>query len=144
MDDCCKPEIPQICIPYIAQIPTCIASEESNKQVGTEKEEVRRIAITSTAAYTAEYIYKSILEFSETIDDSYDVGIQVTALGSAVQVYLTDVNYFDPHLIIFNSESQDGTIIKIVQHVTQLNYALIALKRLKPQNPKREIGFSKG
>lgn len=72
------------------------------------------------AEHTAEYIYKSILEFSETIDDSYDVGIQVTSLGSSVQVYLIDVNYYNPYLIIFNSESQDGTIIKIVQHVTQL------------------------
>jgi len=143
MDDNCKPEIPQICIPYITQNQSCTESQESSKQVGSEKEEVRRIAISSTAAHTAEYIYKSILEFSETIDDSYDVGIQVTTLGSAVQVYLTDVNYYDPHLIIFNSEGQDGTIIKIVQHVTQLNYALIALKKLKPQSPKREIGFSK-
>jgi len=115
--------------------------QESIQQADTE-EEVRRIAIGSTAAHTAEYIYKSILEFSETIDDGYDVGIRVTSLGSSIKVYLIDVNYYDPHLIIFNSESQDGTIIKIVQHVTQLNYALIALKKLEPKNPKRQIGFS--
>jgi hypothetical protein len=142
MDDFCKDDIPKMCIPYINQSPGNIMSQEAIQKASIEKEEVRRIAIASTAAHTAEYIYNSILDFSETLDDSYDVGIQVTTLGSSVKVYLTDVNYYSPHLIIFNSESKDGTIIKIVQHVTQLNYALVALKRLEPESPKREIGFS--
>ena len=78
MDDFCKPDIPERCIPYINKIPAFIASQEAIKKASIEKEEVRRIAIGSTAAHTAEYIYNSILDFSETIDDSYDVGIQVT------------------------------------------------------------------
>jgi hypothetical protein len=142
MDDFCKPDKPQICNPYINQSLSLIAYKEAIQKASTEKEEVRHITIGSTAAHTAEYIYNSILDFSETIDDSYDVGMQVTSLGSSVKVYLTDVNYYDPHLIIFNSESEDGTIIKIVQHVTQLNYALVALKKLEPEKPKRKIGFN--
>lgn len=142
MDDLKKPNNPQMCIPYTNKSSLFDTAQEAIKKASIEKEEVRHITIGSTAAHTAEYIYNSIIEFSETIDDSYDVGIQVTSLGTSVKVYLTDVNYYDPHLIIFNSESEDGTIIKIVQHVTQLNYALVALKRLEPENPKRKIGFS--
>ena len=81
MNDFLKPNVQQINFPNITQTPSFIAAQEAIQRVGVENEEVRHITINSTAAHTAEYIYKSILEFSEIIDDSYDVGIQVTTLG---------------------------------------------------------------
>lgn len=60
MNDFLKGNIPQINIPNITQNPSFIAAQEAIQRVGAENEEVRRITITSTAAHTAEYIYRSI------------------------------------------------------------------------------------
>lgn len=112
------------------------------QKVAQENEDVRRIALTSTAEETAKYIYNSILEFSSQIGENSEVGLQVTTLGSGIQVYLSELSYHNPHLIIFGSENPDGTKLRIVQHVTQLNYALIAMPKIEPEKPKRKIGFN--
>lgn len=115
---------------------------ETIKKVGAENEAIRKIALTSTAEETAKYIYNSILEFSSQIGENHEVGLQVTTLGNGIQVYLNELSYHNPHLIIFGSENPDGTKLRIVQHITQLNYALIAIPKTEPEKPKRKIGFS--
>lgn len=115
---------------------------KSIQHVSAENEEIRRMALISTAEVTAQYIYHSILDFSLQIGEEHDVGLQVSTLGTGVKVYLSDLSYHNPHLIIFGSEDQDGTKIRIVQHITQLNYALIAILKPEQEKPKRKIGFS--
>ena len=106
-----------------------------------ENAKIREATIDSYASNTARFIYDSIIEFWTSIGDNYEVGMQLTSLGQGLQVYLNSLDYFEPHLIIFNSEFPDGTKMRIVQHITQLNYALIALPKKNQDEPRREIGF---
>lgn len=111
------------------------------QKVARENAIVREATIGSLASNTAMYIYESINDFWANIGNDYEVGMQLTSLGQGVQVYLNNLTYYEPHLIIFDSEFSDGTKMRIVQHVTQLNYAIIALPKQRQNEPKRKIGF---
>ena len=108
---------------------------------GQQNAVIREASIGALASNTADYINRSIMEFWQSIPDEYEVGLQLTSLGTGIRVYLNTLVYHEPHLIIFDSEFKDGTRMRIVQHVTQLNYALIAMPKQEPEKPKRQIGF---
>jgi hypothetical protein len=116
-------------------------AQEGAQKVAQENAIVREATIGSLASNTAKYIYNSINDFWANIGNDYEVGMQLTSLGQGVQVYLNNLTYYEPHLIIFDSEFSDGTKMRIVQHVTQLNYAIIALPKQRPNEQKRKIGF---
>ena len=128
---------------YSMSFPT-ISVPEIPREVmlaGQQNAQIREATIGALASNTAEYINRSILEFWKSIPDDYEVGMQLTSLGTGIQVYLNNLAYHEPHLIIFDSEFKDGTKMRIVQHVTQLNYALVAMPKQEPDKPKRIIGF---
>ena len=57
-------------------------------------------------------------------------------------IVIQKVNYIIPDILIFAGKCLDGSCVHIVQNVSQLNLALIALP--KPENVKierRKIGF---
>lgn len=90
---------------------------ESLSYIGDENARVREISINSVASKTAKIIYDSAIEFWDKIGNSYNVGIMITTLGCGMIVYLKNISYVKPHLIIFDSESKEGEKIRIVQHV---------------------------
>ncbi len=88
-----------------------------------------------------EQLVEDIKNFDNSLDDEYEVGVKLITYGNTYQFYLTDLGYHNPYLIFFYGELPDGSPIQLIQHVSQINFVLIKLKKLEPEKPKRKIGF---
>lgn len=86
-------------------------------------------------------LVKRIKKFDNSIDDDYEVGVKLVAYGNSFQFYLTGLGYQNPYIIIFKGVLDDGSPIELLQHVSQINFVLIKLKKQLPEKPKRKIGF---
>lgn len=88
-----------------------------------------------------EQLANEIKEFDNSLNDDYEVGIKLITYGNTYQFYLTDIGYHNPYLIYFYGELSDGSPIQLIQHVSQINFVLIKLRKQDPEKPKRKIGF---
>lgn len=88
-----------------------------------------------------EQLVDEIKDFDNSLDDEYEVGVKLITYGNTYQFYLTDIGYHNPYLIYFYGELSDGSPIQLIQHVSQINFVLIKLKKQDPEKPKRKIGF---
>jgi hypothetical protein len=84
---------------------------------------------------------KWINDFNESLGDDYDTGVQLVNFGQTVQFRIEDVGYWDPSLISFIGHKEDGSPVKLIQHVTQISILLQKMKRQSPEEPKRPIRF---
>lgn len=88
-----------------------------------------------------EQLVKRIKKFDESINEDFEVGVKLVCYGNAFQFYLTGLGYQNPYLMIFKGVLEDGSPIELLQHVSQINFVLIKLKKQEPEKPKRKIGF---
>jgi len=80
-----------------------------------------------------------IKDFEAGLDDDHEVGARLVTFGQSIQIHVQSVGYAAPFLITFEGVDSDGRKLRLIQHVTQLNFLLIALKKLEDK-PYR-IGF---
>ena len=88
-----------------------------------------------------EQLVNKIKAFDNSLNDEYEVGVKLITYGNTYQFYLTGLGYHNPYLIYFYGELPDGSPIQLIQHVSQINFVLIKLKKQAPEKPKRKIGF---
>jgi len=82
-----------------------------------------------------------INEFNEKLNQSEEVGIRLVSFGQTVTFSVEDIGYWDPNLIRFYGRLEDGSPVQLIQHVTQISFLLMAIKRKDPNKPKQKIGF---
>ena len=93
------------------------------------------------ADYSYEVIMKRIREFEETLDDDHEIAIQLASFGQSVTLSVTDIGYSNPSTLVFYGYVGDQRAT-LIQHMSQLNFLLIAVKKAEPEKPARRIGFS--
>lgn len=86
-------------------------------------------------------ISKEVRSFENTLDSEYEVGMQLVSFGQSIHFHVENIDYKDPDLFIFYGFLDNGSPVKLIQHVSQLSFLLVKVKRLNPQEPKRPIGF---
>lgn len=96
----------------------------------------------------ANIFYRQLVEeinkFDKELDKTNEVGARLVYYGDTIQFHIININvgYQNPYLIYFYGQLEDGSPIQLVQHVSQINFVLIPMKRKKPEELKRTIGFS--
>ena len=94
----------------------------------------------------ASEFYKRLVEmvndFDASLDQEHEVGVRLVSHGQIIQFHVEDIGYWDPSLICFYGILEDSSRVKLIQHVSQLSFLLMAVKRSNPEEPKRSIGFS--
>lgn len=88
-----------------------------------------------------EQLVERIKKFDKSIDEDHEVGVKLVSYGNVFQFYLTGLGYQNPYLMIFKGVLDDNSPVELLQHVTQINFTLIKLKKVEPEKPKRKIGF---
>ena len=86
-------------------------------------------------------LIKMINDFDEKLNQTEEVGVRLVSFGQSITFSVEDIGYWNPSLIRFYGQLEDGTPVELVQHVTQISFLLMALKRKNPDEPKRKIGF---
>ena len=80
--------------------------------------------------YRASDMYKRVVtlinKFEEDLPDDLQAGGRLVSAGN-ITFSIQDVGYWDPNM---------------VQHLSQLNLLLVAVKRSNPEEPRRVIGFT--
>ena len=84
---------------------------------------------------------KEVQSFEKTLDTEHEVGMKLVSFGQSIQFPVTNIDYRNPHLFVFYGFLDDGSPIKLIQHVSQLSFLLVKVKRLNPECPKKPIGF---
>ena len=93
------------------------------------------------ADYTFEVVMERIKEFEQSLDDDHEVDVQLASFGQAITMTVTNIGYSNPSTLVFSGSvgKQRATLI---QHMTQLNFLLLAVKKADPTKPPRRIGFA--
>lgn len=99
---------------------------------------------TDLASYQYKILRKALLEFQESIHSDEEVAIQLSSYGQDMLLHVSDISYSDPFLLRFYGTLSDGSEIELIQHISQLNFYLVARKKLHPEKSARrirQIGF---
>ena len=95
--------------------------------------------------YLASDMYKRVVtlinKFEEDLPDDLQAGGRLVSAGN-ITFSIQDVGYWDPNMIVFYGELEDGSRVELVQHLSQLNLLLVAVKRSNSEEPRRVIGFT--
>ena len=88
-------------------------------------------------------VFKSLGEyvraFEAELDDDHEVGARLVSFGNAVQIHVQSIGFTAPFLITFSGVTEKGDAVRLIQHVSQLSFLLVSLKKIA-DSPYR-IGF---
>jgi hypothetical protein len=102
------------------------------------------IAEARSAEGFVKRIVREIRAFESSLDPVHEVGIQLVSFGQALTFHVTRIGFIEPSLITFHGLTEAQQPVQLVQHVTQISFLLMKVKRLEPEKPKKPIGFSLG
>lgn len=81
-------------------------------------------------------------DFEDQLDQEHDVGVRLVSFGPAAVIHVSALNYFNPNLVRFYGTLEDGSPVELVQHVSQVSFLLVAVRRQNPEQPKqKKFGF---
>lgn len=105
-----------------------------------------RISLEPPRNYAlADYQYQLIMDyirrFESGLDDNHEVAVKLASFGQSVTLNVTKVGYSNPNLFVFYGFVGDSPAT-LIQHISQLSFLLLAVKKADPNAPKRKIGFA--
>lgn len=92
------------------------------------------------ADYACEKIIEKINEFEANIPDDMQAGGKFITFGNEAFA-IDSVTYQNPNILIFSGTTAEGETVQLIQHTSQLNLLLLAVKRNNPEEPRRKIGY---
>ena len=95
----------------------------------------------SMADWKYEKIKEQIEDFQKELSDDVDVCVALASFGTNMIMYVTDIGYQNPDMLYFYGYI-NGNETQLIQHTSQLNFVLMAVKKEEPERPPRRIGFA--
>lgn len=92
------------------------------------------------ASWQYEKICEQIKEFQDTLDNEHEVALMLTNFGKSITLNVTDIGYQNPYLIYYYGMVGENEC-QLIQHISQINFLLMAVKKSDPSRPTRRIGF---
>lgn len=102
---------------------------------------LRDIAEANLASEFFEQLVKRIKDFDVSLDETHEVGVRLVSYGQTLVFHLEQIGYSNPSLIIFRGSTDNGELVEVIQHVTQISILLMRLPLREPEKPKQRIGF---
>lgn len=82
---------------------------------------------------------KEIIDFEQQLNPEYEIGLQFASFGHSVLMLIEKIECRGSDYLLFYG-SIDNSPARLVQHVSQLNFILMAVKR-ESSEPRHPIGF---
>ena len=94
------------------------------------------------ADWQYEKISEQIKEFQDGLDNDHELALKLTNFGQSIMLSVTDIGYQNPCLIYYYGYVNDK-YCQLIQHVSQINFLLMAVPKSDPEKPARrvKIGF---
>ena len=93
------------------------------------------------AEYKFEILRVEIEEFQKNLSDEYDVAIALASFGNNTIMQVTEIGYQNPDILYFYG-TIDGNTVQLIQHMSQLNFMLMATKKEDEEKEPNRIGFN--
>ncbi|MBD5356542.1 MAG: hypothetical protein HDR88_06000 [Bacteroides sp.] len=93
------------------------------------------------ADYSYEIIAQYIKRFEESLDAEHEVAVMLASFGQNITMAVTNIGYANPNILTFHGYVA-GQPATLIQHMSQLNFLLLAAKKADPEKPPRRIGFA--
>lgn len=94
-----------------------------------------------SAGGAARSLFDHIREFEAQTDTTMEVGVRLVSFGQAVTFRVIGVGYTQPNLVWFEGQVDDGSSVRLIQHLSQLSFLLMRVPRVRPEAPRVPIGF---
>lgn len=95
--------------------------------------------------YTAQNMFRQLVErvqeFEAKLDQEHEVGMRLVSFGKSTEFRVSRIGYLDPSLLWFQGVMPDGSDVELIQHVSQINFMLLKVRRKAPEEPRCPIGF---
>lgn len=96
---------------------------------------------SNLASEFAKHLLSQIRRFDSELDTEHEVGIKLVSFGQSITFHVDSIGFYNPSLVVFVGLTEDSNRVELIQHTSQINFLLLALPKLQPNQPKREIGF---
>jgi len=87
-----------------------------------------------------ERLEKMVRDFEKELDSSSEVGVRLVSFGQVLTFHLASIGYWNPLLITFEGETDNGEPVKLIQNVSQISILLMRLPR-RADRERKPIGF---
>lgn len=94
----------------------------------------------STAEEVCDYFRDLFEAFEQSLDQSEEIGVAVANFGVTRNIVVHAVAHLGPSLVIIKGTENNEPVV-LCQHLSQLSFLLIPVKRTNPEEPRRVIGF---
>ena len=91
------------------------------------------------ARWMFERLASYIKQFESRLDAEHEIGARLVSFGAQLTFHIQDMGYFGPDMIVFYGQNEKGEPVQLVQHTSQLNVLLVAVRKQEQQ--ARRIGF---
>ena len=88
-------------------------------------------------------LYDYIKDFDDHLDQTEEAAMRLVSFGQTIQFAVQSIGYYNPKLICFCGQLEDGSPVQLIQNVNQISFLLLGVKRANPDEPKRPIGFAR-
>lgn len=92
------------------------------------------------ADYQHEILIEVIRDFESKLDNDHEIALKLASFGQSITMNVVDIGYSNPCLIHFYGYV-NGQYTELIQHINQLNFLIMAVKKQDPSKEPRRIGF---
>lgn len=92
------------------------------------------------ADWQYEKICEQIKGFQDSLDNEHEVALMLTNFGKSILLRVTDIGFQNPCLIYYYGFVEEKEC-QLIQHISQINFLLMAVKKSNESSPPRRIGF---
>jgi hypothetical protein len=96
---------------------------------------------SNLASEFARHLLSQIRRFDSELDPDHEVGMKLVSFGQSNTFHVDSIGFYNPSLVVFVGLTEDSNRVELIQHTSQINFLLLALPKLQPDQPKRKIGF---
>jgi len=120
-------------------------NDEVSRSIAESKRRDEERQAKIAGRYDADLAFRHLMQrieaFQEGLKEDEEIGLQLANYGLAAQLHIRSIGFQNPNLLEFSGLTIDGNECVLVQHLSQLNFMLIALKPVEDK-PFR-IGFGR-
>lgn len=96
----------------------------------------------SLADYFCEIVVEKVKQFEATLDNDHEVALLLASFGRDITLNVVSIGYSNPSTLVFHG-FVGGQSATLIQHVSQLNFLMLAAQKADPNKPPRRLaGFS--
>ena len=95
--------------------------------------------LPNPAAWMHERIVRQIVDFEKALNPDQEIGGRFVQGPNNESLHIENVANWGPDMIIFMGHYSDGRKFELIQHYTQINLFLVAVRKMN-EEPRR-IGF---